>query len=129
MTTTTIPAEIADLIAAGKVTHEQWERFADAIRKEALPAGQRRGRNKVRLDKGFDAVVIRIEEDEGGWWVSGSGYYLTSHGPRVQGQYARHFPKERDARAYANDWVAEYLGEGMVINPHRDDIYPHRDDI
>lgn len=119
---TTIPAEIADLIAADKVTHEEWERFAEAIRKEPLPPGVRRGRNKVRLDQGFDAVVIRLEEDEGGWWVAGSGYYLTSHGPRLQGQHARYFPKEKDARAYANAWVAEYLREGMEINPHRDDI-------
>lgn len=95
--------------------------YLEAIRKEALPDDAPRV-NRVRMDCGFETVIIEIEEDSYGWLVSGVGLYLTDRGPVVQNTCERHFPKEHDARKFANGWYTRYRQKGFVRNPHTDTV-------
>jgi hypothetical protein len=118
---TTADADVKALADEYGVPAEWAARYLEAIRKEAMPDDTPRV-NRVRLDCGFEAVIIEIEEDAHGWLVSGVGLYLTERGPVVQGTHERHFPKERDARKFANGWYTKYRRKGFRRNPHTDTV-------
>lgn len=118
---TATDADVKAMAAEYGVPAEWAARYLEAIRKEALPDDTPRV-NRVRMDCGFETVILEIEEDAHGWLVSGVGLYLTARGPVVQNTSERHFPKERDARKFANGWYTRYRQKGFVRNPHTDTV-------